>query len=81
MSFCKECATRSKCIKICDKLEKYLRKREHGVGYSERHTARFINYVDPMILDSMAGGSAFKLKYGKKYNQVAEHEAHNEEAG
>lgn len=66
MEFCKVCEARSKCVKICDKLEKFLRRRKIG-GYSARHKRKMEVIVAPETLEIMAIYRAFHLRYGKSY--------------
>jgi len=66
MEFCNVCEVRSKCIKICDRLEKFLRQRKIG-GYSERHIKRKEILFPTSKLEEVATSRAFQLRFGKKY--------------
>lgn len=64
--FCQICVIRNNCIKICEPLEKFLRKRKIG-GYSRETKRQKEVLVNPMLLEGVANDRAFRLKYGRRY--------------
>jgi hypothetical protein len=71
---CQFCGKRSDCKEICKEVEKLLPKPRSG-----GHRKEFA--CDPFKIEGLAADSAFKIKYGNRYNQVEKHKRHNREAG